>query len=346
MMNVHRRALLVCVIAGLVSSASAAQTTFRFDCGPRDQKLAEGYVALSGKDVYNAQRGYGFLKSWGVDAGGREHADLRYVDSITARDSADKSPEDNNVTFRVDLPNGVYAVTVWLGDPSPREGRKGMCAAINGKVVLPEPGVGGWGLVTERKLPAVVEQGTLDLNLYVTGTGGSARLALLAITVEAPADDAAGAALRKQWEQSPAKDAAARKIIVGDQELTEAGRRGEPDRAAIPHDWPVRDLLTFSRSSPGEILGYSVPRETEITRQLEGFACPGEDTMFWLGVHALREVNDVRASCSDLIGSDGYIPAHQTTLHTLTTRPRALSDRSGNVAKLVCDLMEQDIPFV
>lgn len=325
--------------------ASPVQLPLRLDCGPAGQQLAPGFQPWTGKDLYNPKRGYGWVKPWGFETASSSHDDPRFADSITAREHIDTQPTENNVTFRVDLPNGVYAVTVWVGDPSPTEGRRGICAAINGRVVLAPPGVGGWGMITERVLPAVVDQGVLNLNLFIDGQGGAARLALLAMSVERAADPAHAQVLRKQWDAAASANAPQRELRVGDQVLKEVGRQREPEAAKLPANWPVRDYLTFTRPSPGEMLAYSVPTGAQITQQISGFASPGEDHPMWFAVHALRDLKDVRISCSDLQSDSGRIAAHEVQLFTLTTRPRTLSDRPGQVAKLMADLLEQDFPF-
>jgi Beta-agarase/YXIM esterase-like, galactose-binding domain-like len=197
-------ALAVVFIASFVLSLPSygADKPMKFDFGSPKQAVAKEFQALTGKDVYTAKRGYGWLKAWGVSYERAEEKDTLTRDGICARNSRKIHPAENDVTFRMDVPNGVYEVTVWLGDAARGEGRKGMCVATNGRAVLPAPGVGGWGKVTKSTLPAVVKNGVLEVRLFVQGDSSSHRLSILALTVAPVTDAPKQEKSRKAWEKA------------------------------------------------------------------------------------------------------------------------------------------------
>ncbi|HRU06744.1 MAG TPA: hypothetical protein P5137_13330, partial [Candidatus Brocadiia bacterium] len=334
------------ILLTLFMAALAAGAPRLFDFGVKDAPPPQGFVKVSGADAYSATRGYGWEKIWGFDWIRPEIADPLTRDGICARGHVDESPEENNVTFRVDIPNGVYQVTAWVGDPAKNEGRQGICAATNGRVVLPPPGVGGWGAVTEVTLPAVVEDEALRVNFFITGKGGAARLSVLGLKIEPVTDPAAQAALRRRWGQESAPvSAKPREIEVAGKKYTEVGRRNEVPLDAIPAEWKDVPLLTYTRAAPGYILSYSIPKPGELTRSLAAFAVPDDDQPLYFGAYAARAVEDVRIHVSDLTCPAGLIPASQVQIYTQATRPRALSDRPGSSARLVADLLDAYAPF-
>ncbi|MDX9867493.1 MAG: sugar-binding protein [Kiritimatiellia bacterium] len=329
--------LLACVGRG----AEAVPLPLRLDCGPREQRPVAGFRTLSGGDLYAAERGYGWLKAWGLDHGGNQDKNGVLGSSTGARAHADARPGENDVTFRADLPDGVYEVTVWVGVEAPREGRLGICVAANGRTVLGPPGGGGWGVVTRRTLPAVVEEGVLLLNFYVTGKGGAARLSILGFAIEPVADEARREAVRTAWLTSPAREERPREEVIGGRTYTVVTRRGEGP--SLPR--AGKTLLPFTRPNPGDILETSVPRRGEEEVRLRAFAAAGEEQAFWFGLHAIRAAGPVTVTCSDLTGEAGVIPAGRIGRFLLTTRPRSLSDRNDKLIAYVADLLDAYAPF-
>ena len=107
-------ALSVTALAGAGASGSlrpakvtAAQSDWRFDFGGAG--AAGGYTGVSASDGYNSGRGYGFAQTWNVSnvtAGGNG----------AAYDAVKFNSGDNGNTFNVDLPKGLYQVTVTTGN--------------------------------------------------------------------------------------------------------------------------------------------------------------------------------------------------------------------------------------
>jgi Beta-agarase/YXIM esterase-like, galactose-binding domain-like/Carbohydrate family 9 binding domain-like len=326
--------------------SAQGETPLKFDFGPPDQAIAKGFKGVTGKDTYAPNRGHGWLKAWGISYERAEEKDLLSRDGICARNSRKIAPKENDVTFRVDVPNGLYSVTLWLGDASRTEGRKGMCAATNGRTVLPAPGVGGWGKVTKRTIPAVVKNGVLEIRLFVQGDSSSHRLSILALTVAQVTAPTKIEQLRRKWEEQ-GTPAATKEIVIDykGKKLKIVGQRHEPPLGTLPKLWQTRPLITFTRRNPGDILDYSIPRISEIRNRLDAFAVPNDDQPFWLGVHALRDLEDVRVHCSDFVSKEGRIFNWDVELFTLTSRPRLISNSTGSIGKIVCDLMEKNFPF-
>ncbi len=344
--QILRTALGAALALGVACVADAGETALRFDCGPKRQPPAAGFTALSGQDVYAPERGYGWLKAWGIDAAGKEAKEGVYGSSTGAKAHREARPEENDVTFRADVPDGVYAVTVWVGSESPREGRLGICVAANGRVVFAPPGGGGWGHVTERTVPAVVSEGVLLLNFFVTGDGGGSRLEVQGFSIEPVAEPGRQEGLREKWEACALKGEKAREITVRGKTFTEAGRRNERPLAGLSEAQRAQPLLIFARPNPGDILDYSIPRRDELCDRLSAFAAPDEDQPVFFGVHALQNLSRVEINCSDLAGTAGVIPSAQVRRFTQTTRPRSLSDRLGKLAALTSDLLDAYAPFV
>jgi len=107
-------ALSVTALTGLSAAenirpvkTSAAQSDWRFDFG--GSGAAGGYTGVSASDGYNSGRGYGFAQTWNVSnvsAGGNG----------AAYDAVKFNSGDTGNTFNVDLPKGLYQVTVTTGN--------------------------------------------------------------------------------------------------------------------------------------------------------------------------------------------------------------------------------------
>ena len=89
--------------------ASAANTYWKFDFGGGG--TASGYTGVSASTGYNASAGYGFSSGTAVTnvaaAGSGALSDAVQFTNAT---------KDGNYTFCADVPNGLYQVSVWLGN--------------------------------------------------------------------------------------------------------------------------------------------------------------------------------------------------------------------------------------
>ncbi len=149
-MNLSRRLMGKCLVLAVMASvafagaaAEAAVKEWRFDCGTADSAVTSGYRRLTAGDTYDATRGHGWegAKPQGVVFGPPKSPhprrglswELDYVKENTNDLNRDGvvSPED--LVFRSDVPNGVYRVTVTIGDLSEPLGS--IDVLMNGKLV-------------------------------------------------------------------------------------------------------------------------------------------------------------------------------------------------------------------
>ena len=92
---------------GSTMTASAAQGNWKFDFGSGG--VTSGYTGVSATDGYDKSRGYGFAQTGNVgnvNAGGKG----------AGSDAVEFTSDDKANTFNVDLPNGLYEVTVTVGN--------------------------------------------------------------------------------------------------------------------------------------------------------------------------------------------------------------------------------------
>ena len=339
---------LIAVVAACTLLAtrveSAPQLPLRFDFGPPNQVLADGCIGLDGTAVYDPAKGYGWKEAWGLTAGENPACpDPILRDGIGGRTHL----IDRDVTFLADVPDGAYKVTAWVGNTVPTEGRLGHCVATNGHVVLPPPGAGDWGKAERRELPAVVENGRLEVRFFIHGDGGANRMQLQGLAI-APVTDADEAdRLRRNWEDAPEFGAAATAapIMIAGKAYTEVGRRMERPLGRLPAEWQGKALLAFTRPNPGDILDYSIPRLDELRSDFAVFATPDDDQPISFGLHAVRELKDIRVHCSDFTCGDATLASWNAELFTVTCLPKAPSISRGSACKIAPALLEKNFPF-
>ena len=92
-----------------VQPASAANTYWKFDFG--NGGVASGYTGVNASTGYDAGRGYGF-------SGGTSVANVGASGSGALSDAVqfNNATANGNYTFCADVPNGLYQVSVWLGN--------------------------------------------------------------------------------------------------------------------------------------------------------------------------------------------------------------------------------------
>jgi len=118
-MKTKKRRLLSAILTGTVAAAlagslpaataSAANTYWKFDFGGGG--TASGYTGVSASDGYNAGRGYGFSAGTNVSNVGASGQGA-LSDAVQFKNSA----ANGKYTFCADVPNGLYQVSVWLGN--------------------------------------------------------------------------------------------------------------------------------------------------------------------------------------------------------------------------------------
>lgn len=97
----------MCAVMPASQTVTAAQTNWKFDLGANAQS---GYTSVSATQGYNAATGYGFRNTAGVKNVSAAGSGA-LSDAVQFTDTANE-----NNTFDVDLPKGLYEVTVTLGN--------------------------------------------------------------------------------------------------------------------------------------------------------------------------------------------------------------------------------------
>ncbi len=117
--------VIATTIVMLFASVANAASEYRFDFGPTDSPVAEGYTGLDAAAAYSAERGYGW--SGGAPRNYTApkprprrtywwHADpIYFFDQITNEFRCDGVEGEKPLSFRVDLPKGKYRVAVTVG---------------------------------------------------------------------------------------------------------------------------------------------------------------------------------------------------------------------------------------
>ncbi|MDE5792347.1 MAG: GDSL family lipase, partial [Oscillospiraceae bacterium] len=102
---------------------ASAETNWKFDLGGGG--TASGYTGVSAATAYSKELGYGFANTSGV-------TDVSASGKDALSDAVRFTSTDVNNTFNVDLPNGLYQVTVTTGDTTRTSIRaEGMLQLIN-----------------------------------------------------------------------------------------------------------------------------------------------------------------------------------------------------------------------
>lgn len=199
------------IVLGMVGSCFLCGTAMcaserRFDFGPANEPPNDGWIRVDHQRLFDGD--YGWEKRWGgCFQYDRASPFVMKEDPVASSGITANTEHERAATFRVAVANGVYQVIPWLGDPSPREGRQGICVAINGKLVLPPPGIGGWGKVNHPSLPAVVSNGELEVAYLVVGRKAADRLSVLGLEI-IPVERDQAESLRREWQSAPLLDSA------------------------------------------------------------------------------------------------------------------------------------------
>ena len=90
-------------------TASAASTEWKFDFGGGG--VQSGYTGVSASDGYNASRGYGFSSGTSV-----ANVSASGIGALSDAVQFKNSTPTGGYTFCADVPNGLYQVSVWLGN--------------------------------------------------------------------------------------------------------------------------------------------------------------------------------------------------------------------------------------
>jgi hypothetical protein len=133
---------------------------------------------------------------------------------------------------------------------------------------------------------------------------------------------------------------------AGGKILTEVGHRMEKKPGAWLDKYKNNSALIYTRANQGEILNYSIPKEREIISSLNTFSAGGEKCSLFLGLYAIKELKDVNISVSNLKNGNAAIKSENIKIFTVTCHPQTTTDRVSNVARIVPELFERNMPFV
>src|SRR5690625_5296325 len=152
--------------AGTELRATTDEATHRFDFGPDDAPLADGYLRITPTTSYSEGLGHG----------------LRDADGVISRDRGGEGPDapsrsfiasfDQPYTFQVDLPDGEWSVVLTIGEPA---GAARTTVALQGE----ERG----DVAIDDGTRQIVESGTVsDGRLLVGISGATGHLNALTLT--------------------------------------------------------------------------------------------------------------------------------------------------------------------
>ncbi len=135
--------LIATVLTVLLAPPAKAAGEYRFDFGPADSPVAEGYRGLDASAAYSPRRGYGWLAGAPEDyTAGKPaprrtywwHADpVHFFHEITNDFRHDGVESQRPFSFRIDLPEGKYRVEVTVGHLT--EPRYSIDVHANGRLV-------------------------------------------------------------------------------------------------------------------------------------------------------------------------------------------------------------------
>jgi len=115
---------VIALVPALATAESAVAIPAFFDFGPGDGAVEENYIAIAPDGQYDAESGFGFLDGphTGFDSRKEDYSvwgprsPEMHVENNATPLLVDGVRSDRELTFRVDVPNGVYRVTAVLGD--------------------------------------------------------------------------------------------------------------------------------------------------------------------------------------------------------------------------------------
>ena len=341
---VHRRAacatLLLWLFSVGLSTSLFGTDILRLDAGPDGLPPAPGWERLGAKQIYQpGQNKMGWEKVWGYGYGDSKSGNV-------TESAIGASQPGTEGTLIVEIPNGAYYVTVQVGCPVSTEGRTAQCVEINGKPVLPPPGVGAWGKMVKRLLSAVVDDGKMRIRFFTAGNEPTHRLNLLALEIAPASDQTEEGQIRAEWKKVAFLKTGERPTVMlggKEREIVNIIAPGDLTKTTAAAD--ATGYCFFVKPDSGEILANTIPDDAEVIKQISAFAAPGEEQPFILGVHALRTLGGVSVNVTDFKDASGNILKSDCfDLRTVTSLYRTTTDRP-NYARLTGELLERDFPF-
>jgi len=178
-----RLAALMLAMTG--AAALALEPPVLLDFGDRNQAVEDGFIA-AGSEGYDAARGFGW-----EGRSGYHFADRHSPEVPTYHRAGEVALYDlvrdcltiiGPNSFRIDVPDGAYDVTVWVGDLSMTETRPDLWVTVGADAVMAGETTFG-GQVRELTFPTQVTGGALRIEF--DGRGPQKYLPVVAIAVRA-----------------------------------------------------------------------------------------------------------------------------------------------------------------
>ena len=276
----------------------------KFDFGSVTSPFAEGWAPVTAGTAYTRARGYGWTTAAGLHSVDRLEGYPVVRDMVAG--VAEGGPARHG--FRVNLPNGSYAVAVVAGDLDFPVGPFALTA--EGRPVAPRVGTGARGGWDAQTFTVNVRDGALDLGLEAQEAW-----ALNALLV-APADRFA--------EVQAEVERIEHEFAYRDPSLKAAFEERLPDarkgRLVKPSEHgPGYEVFTVPIAQP--VYPTTQIRQGETTRRLELAAAPGEYEPVTFAIRTAKPLRDFRVKVGDLRGP-GRIPSSEVRTYVVRCWPQ------------------------
>jgi fibronectin type 3 domain-containing protein len=155
------------------ATATIPAATYKYDFGTGSSNLAGGYTRVTEATVYSAG-GFGWVDATGLESRDRSGPDDLNRDFVMSSSAAR--------TFKVDLPNGNYSVSITMGDND--FAHDNMMVKANGITVLPDVDTAAAAFAVNT-FNVTITGGSLSLE-FSDGGGSDPTWVVNAITIKTP----------------------------------------------------------------------------------------------------------------------------------------------------------------
>lgn len=235
--------------AGEVITITTRAATLRFDFGPVGSPVEPGYTLVTRNDVYDAERGVGFVDSSNMID--RDRGDS--AGNLMQRDFV--ASFDSPYEFKLDLPNGTYAARITVGD---------LLGTVRSNFEIEGVDRGGMS-ISRNHTSRVLEDITVtdgQLNVVISGATGHINgleltpilVAPTSLQVDDIAIDDAFATVSLSWDESDEaasyrvyRDAGAGAELIG--ETSEAAFVDDEAQVGFTYSYSVTMVTDSGRES-------------------------------------------------------------------------------------------------
>ncbi len=316
-----------------VATQVVAQDILKFDIGPADQRVYEGFTAVGPESNYTSAKKFGWTEAPKYfEKFSRFEA---FPDALTCDLAAPSAPLAGNATgykgtfeFRVDVPPGRYGVMVISGNygylPSQIETAAYDVEKKQYKAPAPEEILANSQRVFYREFTSddLVNEFYHDLNTILRrGMTLWDRVVAWRFPARMFEANVGRDGLRLRFVNMPvndivvwpaAKAAEARAFI----DKLWADRRAkfpakdltpppEGDMPPLPADANAKGYFLFVPHYSDDIYPNTIPKPEWMKNEIKSFASLGEFESFSFGVYPLKDLQDCQTWVSDLVSADG-----------------------------------------